>query len=210
MQQKLTGKALLNFVKQCEFDALAACANPAAGKPDSDSFMDVCTAKAMEWGRAGATHIGARRPPIAQAGRDAVCAGLVFAESDNSASNGNLRCNAAKEAPGRTRYAILGHRQFAGSVRIPAPRTYQQRVPTLLSSPRARKRCSGGIPWNRYYSPPCVGRFRRSYRGEADITQPKIHEDEDPDHQKGEVMDPPLLAIADGFREGIGKVRETR
>ena len=101
MQQKLTGAALLNFVKQCEFDALAACANLAAGKPDSDSFMDVCTAKAMEWGRAGATHIGARRPPIAQAGRDAVCAGLVFAESDDSASNGNLRCNAAKEAPGR-------------------------------------------------------------------------------------------------------------
>jgi hypothetical protein len=47
VQQKLTGEALLNFVKQCEFDALAACANLAAGKPDSDSFMDVCTAKAM-------------------------------------------------------------------------------------------------------------------------------------------------------------------
>ena len=47
VQQKLTGEALHNFVKQCEFDALAACANLAAGKPDSDSFMDVCTVKAM-------------------------------------------------------------------------------------------------------------------------------------------------------------------
>ena len=68
----------------------------------------------------------------------------------------------------------------------------------------------GGIPWNRYYNPSYVGRLTRSYRGEADIAQPKIHEDENPDHQKGEAMDPPLLAIADGFREGIGKVRETR
>ena len=160
MQQKLTGKALLNFVKQCEFDALAACANPAAGKPDSDSFMDVCTAKAMEWGRAGATHIGARRPPIAQAGRDAVCAGLVFAESDDLASNGNLRCNAAKEAPGRTRYAILGHRQFAGSVRIPAPRTYQQRVPTLLSSPRARGNDARGAYHGIYTIAPRRGAFQ--------------------------------------------------
>jgi hypothetical protein len=30
VQQKLSGKALLNFVKQCEFDALAACANLAS------------------------------------------------------------------------------------------------------------------------------------------------------------------------------------
>jgi hypothetical protein len=50
----------------------------------------------------------------------------------------------------------------------------------------------------------------RSYRGEADMTQPKIHEDENADHQKGEAMDCRLLAIADGFGEGIGKVRETR
>jgi hypothetical protein len=67
-----------------------------------------------------------------------VCAGLVFVESDDSASNGNLRCNAAKEARGGswytpgllTGYAIPGNRQFAGSVRIPAPRTYQQRAYT--------------------------------------------------------------------------------
>ena len=81
-----------------------------------------------------------------------MCAGLVFAESDDSASNGNLRCNAAKEAPGRflahpgllTRYAILGNRQFAGSVRIPAPRTYQTPVPALLSSPRGEETMLGG------------------------------------------------------------------
>jgi len=48
------------------------------------------------------------------------------------------------------------------------------------------------------------------YRGEADKTQPKIHEDENADHQKGEAMDSRLLAIAYGFREGIGKVREAR
>jgi hypothetical protein len=41
------------------------------------------------------------------------------------------------------------------------------------------------------------------------MTQPKIHEDENADHQKGEAMDCRLLAIADGFGEGIGKVRET-
>jgi hypothetical protein len=46
-QQKLTDEALLNFVKKCEFDALTACANLAAGKPYSDSVMDTCAAKAV-------------------------------------------------------------------------------------------------------------------------------------------------------------------
>ena len=46
-EQKLTDEALLNFVKKCEFDALTACANLAADKPDSDSFMDTCAAKAV-------------------------------------------------------------------------------------------------------------------------------------------------------------------
>ncbi len=49
------------------------------------------------------------------------------------------------------------------------------------------------------FQPPAFSRATRSYRGEADA-----------DHQKGEAMDPPLLAIADGFGEGIGKVCETR
>jgi hypothetical protein len=44
IQQKLTGEALLNFVKQCEFDALIACANQSAGKPE---LMDMCAAKAL-------------------------------------------------------------------------------------------------------------------------------------------------------------------
>jgi hypothetical protein len=44
--------------------------------------MDVCTAKAMGVGRDGATHITARPTPIAQAGEDLVCVGLLFAESD--------------------------------------------------------------------------------------------------------------------------------
>src|SRR3546814_12216154 len=34
IKQKLAGEALLNFVKQCETDALMACANKTAGRPD--------------------------------------------------------------------------------------------------------------------------------------------------------------------------------
>jgi hypothetical protein len=46
-QQKFTGEALLNFVKKCETEALLACGNQAAGKPDSDAFMDACVVKAL-------------------------------------------------------------------------------------------------------------------------------------------------------------------
>ena len=46
IQQKLTGQALFDFVKQCEFDALIACANQTAGKPDGE-LMDECAAKAL-------------------------------------------------------------------------------------------------------------------------------------------------------------------
>ena len=46
-QQKLAGEALVSFVKQCESDALMVCANLAAGKPDSDAFMDACAVKAL-------------------------------------------------------------------------------------------------------------------------------------------------------------------
>ena len=44
-QQKLTGEALLNFVKQCELDVLVACANKTAGKPEEQ--MNSCVAKAL-------------------------------------------------------------------------------------------------------------------------------------------------------------------
>jgi len=47
IKQKLAGEALLNFVKQCETDAMVACANKPAGKPDSDTLMDVCVASAL-------------------------------------------------------------------------------------------------------------------------------------------------------------------
>ena len=47
IKQKLAGEALLNFVKQCETDALMACANKTAGKPDSDTLMDACVANAL-------------------------------------------------------------------------------------------------------------------------------------------------------------------
>jgi hypothetical protein len=46
-KQKLTGEALVNFVKQCESDALMACANQTAGKPDNDLVMNACVAKAV-------------------------------------------------------------------------------------------------------------------------------------------------------------------
>jgi hypothetical protein len=47
IKQKLAGEALLNFVKQCETDAMVACANKTAGKPDSDTLMDACVANAL-------------------------------------------------------------------------------------------------------------------------------------------------------------------
>jgi hypothetical protein len=47
IQQKLTGDALLNFVKQCEFDVLVACTNQTAKKPNSDLLMESCVVKAL-------------------------------------------------------------------------------------------------------------------------------------------------------------------
>ena len=42
IKQKLADEALLNFVKQCETDALMACANKTAGKPDLHPHGRVC------------------------------------------------------------------------------------------------------------------------------------------------------------------------
>jgi hypothetical protein len=50
IQQKLASEALINFVKQCESDALMVCGDLAAGKPDSEQFMDECVVKAMGMG----------------------------------------------------------------------------------------------------------------------------------------------------------------
>jgi len=44
-QQQLTGEALVNFVKQCELDALVACANETAGK--SEEQMNSCVVRAL-------------------------------------------------------------------------------------------------------------------------------------------------------------------
>src|SRR6476660_1494072 len=49
-QQKLAGEVLINFVKQCESDALMACANMTAGRPDNDRSMDACVAKELGTG----------------------------------------------------------------------------------------------------------------------------------------------------------------
>ena len=50
IRQKLAGEALVKFVKQCETDAMVACANKTAGKPDSDTLMDACVANALGLG----------------------------------------------------------------------------------------------------------------------------------------------------------------
>ena len=47
IQQKLAGEALVTFVKQCEFDALVACANQTAKKPNGDVLMENCVVKAL-------------------------------------------------------------------------------------------------------------------------------------------------------------------
>ena len=68
IKQKLAGEALLNFVKQCETDALMACANKTAGKPDSvDTLMDACVANALGVGLGGANHVIAVEPLIVRA-----------------------------------------------------------------------------------------------------------------------------------------------
>jgi hypothetical protein len=50
-KQKLTGEALVNFVKQCETDAYMDCVQQAEDRKlvgtASDSFMDSCVAKAL-------------------------------------------------------------------------------------------------------------------------------------------------------------------
>jgi hypothetical protein len=50
-KQKLTGEALVNFVKQCETDAYMDCVQQAEDKKlvghASDRFMDTCVAKAL-------------------------------------------------------------------------------------------------------------------------------------------------------------------
>jgi hypothetical protein len=49
-QQKLAGKALLDFVKQCETDAYMACAEAAhkmLAEPGSDRFIHTCVAEAL-------------------------------------------------------------------------------------------------------------------------------------------------------------------
>ena len=50
-QQKLTGEALLNFVKQCELDVLVACANKTAGKPEEqmNSFVVKALGVGPKW-----------------------------------------------------------------------------------------------------------------------------------------------------------------
>src|SRR3546814_17434635 len=59
IKQKLAGEALLNFVKQCETNALMACANKTAGKPD---LMDACVANALgvgpRWCRSEERRVG--------------------------------------------------------------------------------------------------------------------------------------------------------
>ena len=77
-KQKLAGEALLNFVKQCETDAMVACANKTAGKPDSEWTR--AWRMRLEWGLGGASHIIAVRTLIALAVLDVRFAGPDFAD----------------------------------------------------------------------------------------------------------------------------------
>ena len=83
IKQKLAGEALLNFVKQCETDAMVACANKTAGKPDSDTLMDACVAMRLEWGLGGASRIIAVRTLIARAVLDVRFAGPDFVDGNS-------------------------------------------------------------------------------------------------------------------------------
>ena len=46
-QQKLAGEALVKFVERCEFEALEACQDQNAHKPDDNRLMEVCVVKAL-------------------------------------------------------------------------------------------------------------------------------------------------------------------
>jgi hypothetical protein len=81
-QQQLTGEVLLNFVKQCELDALVACANQTAGKPEDQ--MNSYVVKALGVGPRWCVPYECknnRTTPIAWPARDGASAGLAFAES---------------------------------------------------------------------------------------------------------------------------------
>ena len=84
IKQKLAGEALLNFVKQCETDAMVACANRTAGRPDSDTLMDACVANALGVGPRWCDHIIAVRTLIALAVLDVRFAGPDFADGNRA------------------------------------------------------------------------------------------------------------------------------
>ena len=84
IKQKLAGETLLNFVKQCETDAMVACANRTAGKPDSDTLMDHVWRMRLAWGLGGASHIIAVRMLIALAVLDVRFAGPDFADGNRA------------------------------------------------------------------------------------------------------------------------------
>ena len=46
-QQRLAGEALFKFVERCEFEALEACQDQNAHKPDDDRLMEVCVVRAL-------------------------------------------------------------------------------------------------------------------------------------------------------------------
>jgi hypothetical protein len=97
IKQKLAGEALLNFVKQCETDALMACANKTAGKPDSvDTLMDACVANALGVGPRWC-HIIAVRTLIAL-----VVLVVMFAGPDFAGGNGQWLCLPFETAPPAT------------------------------------------------------------------------------------------------------------
>ena len=83
-QQKLVGEAFVSFVKQCESDVLMVCANLAAGKPDSDAFMDACAVKALGVGPRWCNPHHCKTSSDCVAVRGVVFAGRDFAETKSA------------------------------------------------------------------------------------------------------------------------------
>lgn len=80
IKQKLAGETLLNFVKQCETDALMACARLPASL---NSWTRVWRMR-LEWGLGGANHIIAVRTLIVRAVLDVRFAGPDFADGNRA------------------------------------------------------------------------------------------------------------------------------
>ena len=96
IKQKLAGEALLNFVKQCETDAMMACATRLPASLTATPSWTRVWRMRLEWGLGGANHIIAVRTLIVRAVLDVRFAGPDFAD-------GNSQCHTDRLAEGTMR-----------------------------------------------------------------------------------------------------------